>query len=303
MELRHLRYFVAIADAGQFVRAALRLHVAQSALSQQIQALERELGAQLLVRDRRGLRLTPAGDVLHHHATRILAAVDDAAADVQRLTGVIAGRLRVGAGAPAHPTLVLEAITRFRTAHPGVEVSVVDAPTAELLASLAAADLDVAVVSRDPAELGPGLEGTLIAREPFVLLVATTHRLGHRGRIRLAQLQNESWITFKPGSGVRAIVDDALVKAGIHHPVTAAATMDPKMLVDLVSTGLGIALTPASFAPLADDGATAIDVTAPRITRPLALAWSRERNRNPALKAFLDIATELLAGRDRPSSP
>ena len=290
MELRHLKYFVAIADERQFVRAAARLHVAQSALSQQIQALERELGTQLLIRDRRGLRLTPAGELLHHHATRILAAVDDATADVQRLTGLLAGRLRVGAGAPAHPTLVLQAITRFRTAHPGVEISVLDAPTTELLASLAAAELDVAVVSREPAELDAGLQATLIAREPFVLLVAATHHLTGRRRIRLSQLKNESWVIFKTGSGIRAVVDNALAQAGIQHPVIAAATLDPKMLVDLVATGLGIALAPVSFAPLATDRTTAIAMTTPRITRPLTLAWSQERNRTPALAAFLDIA-------------
>jgi DNA-binding transcriptional LysR family regulator len=294
MELRHLKYFVAIADERQFVRAAARLHVAQSALSQQIQALERELGTQLLIRDRRGLRLTPAGELLHRHATRILAAVDDATADVQRLTGLLAGRLRVGAGAPAHPTFVLQAITRFRTAHPGVEISVLDAPTTGLLASLAAAELDVAVVSREPAELDAGLQATLIAREPFVLLVAATHRLAGRRRIRLSQLKNESWVTFKTGSGIRAVVDDALAQAAIQHPVIAAATLDPKMLVDLVATGLGIALAPASFAPLATDSVTAIAMTTPRITRPLTLAWSQERNRTPALAAFLDIATPMI---------
>jgi DNA-binding transcriptional LysR family regulator len=293
MELRHLTYFLAVAREGQFVRAAARLHVAQSALSQQIRTLERELGSELLVRDRRGIRLTPAGEVLQRHATRILAAVDDARTELQMLTGVLVGKLRLGAGAPASPTRLLEVITRFRTAHPGVEVSVTDASTNDLLQLLVAAELDAVVVSRDPDMLPDHLNCTLITREAFVALVPTTHALASRRRLKLADLDGAPLVTFKPGSGIRETVDAALVNAGVTGAPIAAATMDPVMLVDLVAHGLGIALTPDSFADLADRRVTAIPIT-DGIHRALTLAWASERHTAPALAAFLDIATPTL---------
>jgi DNA-binding transcriptional LysR family regulator len=302
MELRHLTYFLAVAREGQFVRAAARLRVAQSALSQQIRALERELGSDLLVRDRRGIRLTPAGEVLQRHATRILAAVEDATTELQLLTGVLAGRLRLGAGAPASPTRLLEAITRFRTAHPGVEVSLTDASTDDLLALLVAAELDAAVVSRDPDTLPADLDRRLITREAFVAVVPTTHPLATRRRLKLADLHDTPLVTFKPGSGIRETVDAALANAGITSPPIAAATMDPVMLIDLVAHGLGVGLTPTSFADLADHRVTAIAITGAGIHRTLTLAWARERRTAPALAAFLDIAAPMLEHARPPSS-
>jgi DNA-binding transcriptional LysR family regulator len=294
MELRHLTYFLAVAHDGQFVRAAMRLHVAQSALSQQIRTLERELGTELLVRDRRGIRLTPSGEVLQRHATRILAAVEDATTELQMLIGVVVGKLHLGAGAPASPTRLLEAITRFRTAHPGVEVSLTDASTDELLQRLTAGTLDAAVVSRPPQELPNHLTGALITREPFVALVPTGHALAYQRPINLAQLGGAPLVTFKPGSGIRAAVDAALTDAGITNATIAAATMDPVMLVDLVAHALGVALTPKSFAALADDRVTVIPITGRGIHRSLTLAWLRERQTLPALAAFLEIATPML---------
>src|ERR1700760_3935397 len=103
MEFRHLRYFVAVVQERQFVRAAAELHVAQSALSQQIRDLERELGAELLVRDRRGVTMTPAGEVLLGHARLLLEQADLARDEIAQMTGVISGTLRVGSGSPSGP--------------------------------------------------------------------------------------------------------------------------------------------------------------------------------------------------------
>lgn len=292
MELRHLHYFASVAREGQFVRAAQRLHVAQSALSQQIRMLEREVGAELLIRDRRGIRLTPAGAVLQRHATRILAAVDDARAELQQLTGLLAGRLHVGAGAPTGPVRLAHALEGFRAAHPGIEVMVSDASTGELLRRLRAGELDAAIVSEVPERLDGDLDGLLIARERFVALIPPAHRLAARRRLRLAELNREPIVTYARGTGIRAAVDAALADTGI-APAIAAETMDSSMLLDLVRHGLGIAIVPRSFAELTGD-LPAVHLVGTSLERPRTLAWARERRASPALAAFLDFAPAVL---------
>lgn len=308
MDLRHLHYFVSVAREGQFVRAARRLHVAQSALSQQIRALEREVGAELLIRDRRGIRLTAAGAVLERHATRILTAVDDARAELQQLTGLLAGRLHIGAGAPTGPVRLAHALEGFRAAHPGVEVKVSDASTDELLRKLGAGEIDAAVVSTVPELLSDDLDGLLIARERFVALVPPGHRLAARRRLRLAELEREPIVTYARGAGIRAAVDAALADAGIAAASIAAETMDSTMLLDLVRHGLGVAIVPRSFAELAGD-LPAARLVGTSLERPRTLAWARERRASPALAAFLDFAPAALriptaqaASRDAPTA-
>jgi DNA-binding transcriptional LysR family regulator len=292
VELRHLRYFVAVVDERQFVRAAGALHVAQSALSQQIRDLERELGAQLLIRDRRGVTPTPAGEVLLDHARELLRRADVARAEVARLAGVIAGTLRIASGSPSGPVPLPATLAELQRRHPAVEIVIRDAPSEELVRWLEDGTVDVAVITFAPERLPDRVQGRLVARERLLALVASGHPLADRTRLSLAALAAEPLVTFPRGSGVRDAIDEGFRAAGVRRPKVTAETIDPLAMLELVGVGLGVAIAPATFAELAGPAVRAVALTSPGLQNNVTLAWSRERRSLPALEAFLELAAE-----------
>jgi DNA-binding transcriptional LysR family regulator len=287
MELRHLRYLVAVVEEGQFIRAAGELHVAQSALSQQIRDLERELGAVLVVRDRRGVTPTPAGEVLLGHARAILARAEVARAEVAQLSGVISGTLRVASGGPSGSVPLPATLAEFQRRHPAVEITMRDAPSEDLVRWLREGTVDIAVVSLAPELLPEGIEGTLVTRDRLVALVAADHRFAGRARVSLRELAAEPLVTFPRGSGVRAAIDEGFRAAGIPGARITAETIDPLSLVELVGAGLGVAIASDTYAALGGPDVAAVALSRPGLTHPVTLAWSRERRALPALDAFL----------------
>jgi DNA-binding transcriptional LysR family regulator len=297
MDLRHLRYFVAVVDEGQFVRAAAGLHVAQSALSQQIRDLERELGTELLHRDRRGVRPTPAGEVLLGHARALLERAELARAEVAQFTGVITGRLRIASGSPSGPVPLPATLAEFQRRHPAVEIVIRDATSEELIRWLEEGTIDVAVITFAPDRLPARLEGTLIAREHLLALVPYGHPLAARGRVSLPELAAEPLVTFPRGSGVRQTIDQGFRAAGAPHPVVTAETIDPLAMIELVGVGLGVAIVPPSYAELATPAVRAIELLPPGLLENVTLAWPRDRRGLPALDAFLALAADWLPAR------
>jgi DNA-binding transcriptional LysR family regulator len=296
MDLRHLRYFVAVVEDGQFVRAAAGLHIAQSALSQQIRDLERELGAQLLHRDRRGITPTAAGVVLLGHARALLERAELARAEVAQLTGVITGTLRIASGSPSGPVPLPATLAEFQHRHPAVEIVIRDAPSEELIRWLEDGTVDVAVITFAPDRLPTRLQGTLITRERLLALVPYGHPLAARRRVSLAELATESLVTFPGGSGVRQTIDDGFRAAGAPRPAVTAETIDPLAMIELVSVGLGVAIVPTSFADLATPAVRAVELEPPGLLENVTLAWPRERRALPALDAFLELAADWLPG-------
>lgn len=294
MDLRHLRYFVAVVEEGQFVRAAGGLHVAQSALSQQIRDLERELGAELLHRDRRGVTPTAAGQVLLVHARAILERAEVARAEVAQLTGVITGTLRIASGSPSGPVPLPATLAEFRRRHPAVEIVIRDAPSEELIRWLEDGTVDVAVITFAPDRLPTRLQGTLITRERLLALVPYGHVLASRDRVSLAELATEALVTFPDGSGVRQAIDEGFRAAGAPRPAVTAETIDPLAMIELVGVGLGVAIVPPSFADLATPAVRAVELMPPGLLENVTLAWPRERRALPALDAFLELAAEWL---------
>jgi DNA-binding transcriptional LysR family regulator len=294
MDLRHLRYFVAIVEEGQFVRAAAELHVAQSALSQQIRDLERELGAELLHRDRRGVTPTAAGQVLLTHARALLERAELARAEVAQLTGVITGTLRIASGSPSGPVPLPATLAEFQRRHPAVEIVIRDAPSEELIRWLEDGTVDVAVITFAPDRLPTRLQGTLITRERLLALVPYDHALAARHQVSLAELAAESLVTFPGGSGVRQTIDEGFRAAGARRPAVTAETIDPLAMIELVGVGLGVAIVPPSFADLATPAVRAVELKPPGLLENVTLAWPRERRALPALDAFLELADEWL---------
>ncbi|WP_107766925.1 LysR substrate-binding domain-containing protein [Nocardioides terrigena] len=292
MELRHLRYFAAVAETRHFGRAAERLHMAQPALSQSIRQLETELGTPLFTRTTRQVRLTPAGEFLQGEVARILAAVDDSVRGVRRIAEGRQGLVRVAfTGSGAHTQL--PRIARIvKRELPGLALEIhADLLTPAQVDGLTDGRLDVGVLR--PPMAGEGLHLRVIESEPLVLAVAADHRLATAPKVSMSDLRAEPFVLF---AGTSSAVNDAVLRscrtAGfVPHREHEAAGIS--VLLPLVAADLGVALVPASVraAPLA--GVVFRDVP-DAATVELAVAW-RSDETNPAVLAVL----EVLASADR----
>jgi DNA-binding transcriptional LysR family regulator len=286
MDLRQLSYFVAVAEEGQFTRAAARASIAQPAVSAQISRLERELGETLFHRDRRAVTLTAAGEALLPHARAALAAAERAREEIVSLRGMLHGRLRIGVAGPVDHRFS-GALGDFHRAHPAVEISVTQQHNEALLEALARADVDVGMIGLGAQPLPPRVRARVVATEPLVLAVRRGDPLSNRTTITLAQLRDEPMITLVRGSGLRTVLENACRDAGFVPRITAEAG-DLASLVALAAEGLGVAVLPSS----AVEGAelAVLKITRPRLRRRTAVAWN-EASTSPAGRAFLALVS------------
>lgn len=279
MELRHLRYFVAVAEEGHVTRAAERLGIQQPPLSQQIQALERELDAQLFRRKPRGVELTPAGRALLEEARIILSRAEEAVAATRRAARGEAGRIGLGftSSASFHP-FVPRAIRAFREAHPLVALALEESGTVELVEALRAEAIDVAFV-RSPIGAEAGLMVHPVLDEPMVVALPRGHQLAalFANPLPLAALAGETFILYRRpvGPGLHDAIIAACDRAGFSPTIGQEA---PRMLstLSLVAAGLGVSLVPASMSRLEAEGVVyrRLDPSA-LLTAPLNLAYRR----------------------------
>lgn len=245
MELRHLRYFVSVAETRNFTKAAALHFVAQSALSQQISRLEAELGSALFFRNSRSVALTEAGAVLLPLARRIVADADNAKMEMDALTGLKRGTLRLGLiQTPAASIDVIEVMGDFHERHPGIHFQITDAASDEMVQALADGGLDVAVVGLDGSEVPAGLRCIPLALEPLVAVVSARNPLAGRRRITLPELvEHGQFIHFKRGSGLRNRVEEAFARAG----VPPHASFEMGLITDMIrlaARGVGVTLVP-----------------------------------------------------------
>ena len=279
MELRHLRYFVAVAEEGHMTRAAEGLGIQQPPLSQQIQALERELDAQLFRRKPRGVELTPAGRALFDEARAILARADEAVAATKRAAQGEAGRIGIGftSSASFHP-FVPRTIRAFREAHKLVALALEESGTTELVAALRSNQIDAAFVRSSVGE-SDDLFVRPLFDEPMVAALPSGHVLsGAGGNLPLAALAGETFILYRRpvGPGLHDAIIAACDRAGFSPKIGQEA---PRMLstLSLVAAGLGVTVVPASMSRLEAEGVAyrPIDKSA-QLTAPLNLAYRRD---------------------------
>jgi DNA-binding transcriptional LysR family regulator len=246
MELRQLRYFVAVAEELHFGRAAARVHIAQPPLSQQIKGLEAELGVLLLQRTRRSVALTPAGAAFLEQARDILARAGQAAETARRVQAGEEGRLAVGFVNPAMDAFLARTVAAFRTRRPGVALTLVEAATVEQVEEVRAGRLDLGFI-RLYGEPPAGLAVRLACREPYVLALPRGHRLARRDRVALFALQGEPVILTpaRYGAALRAAMLTALARAGA-TPAPAQEARTKQTALSLVAAGAGLALVPES---------------------------------------------------------
>ena len=297
MELRHLRYFVAVAEEGHITRAAERLGIQQPPLSQQIQALERELDAQLFRRKPRGVELTPAGRALYDEARAILARVDEAVAATKRAAQGEAGRIGIGftSSASFHP-FVPRTIRAFREAQPLVALALEESGTTELVAALRAQAIDAAFV-RSPVGESDDLFVRPLFDEKMVAALPSGHRLSGAGDdLPLAALADETFILYRRpvGPGLHDAIIAACDRAGFSPKIGQEA---PRMLstLSLVAAGLGVTVVPASMSRLEAEGVVyrPIDPSA-QLTAPLNLAYRRDEI-SAAVRRFVALVQRSAA--------
>jgi DNA-binding transcriptional LysR family regulator len=246
MELRQLEYFVAVAEARHFTKAADEKLITQSGLSASIRALERELGAPLFARNTRNVELTDAGRAMLAEARRTLAAAAAARDAVAAVQGVLRGRLSVGLEQCLGVVDVPALLAGFRAAHPGVEIFVQQSGSNQMLELLAAHRLDIAFVATGGAPVD-GVELRPLTREPMVLVCHPQHWLADAGPVPLEKLSGEAFIDFAPDWGARGISDRARAAADVRGLVTTEVN-DVHTLLALVGHGLGVALVPQRIA-------------------------------------------------------
>lgn len=293
MELRQLRYFVTVADEASFTRAAARLHVAQPGISSQVRQLERELGQSLLERSSRSVRLTQVGEAVLPYARAALAAVDGARTAVAELTGLLRGRVAVGA-IPSCAVFDLPGLLAgFHERHGAVEITLSEARSDVLFAGLRSGELDVAVAAYSGSEPPPGIEAQVVADEPLVAAVARTDPLAQFDAVELAELRDRTFITLPPGPGIRSALDEGCAAAGF-RPRIAFEVSDPAMLAELAIRGLGVALLPRSSISERPDMLHGLRLTRPDLRGCVSLTWRAGGPDGPAARAFLRYARETL---------
>jgi DNA-binding transcriptional LysR family regulator len=299
MELRQLRYLVALADECHFTRAAAREHIAQPALSQQIRRLEAEVGLALVERTTRRVALTDAGELLVARARHILAELDAATAELQTLAGVQGGRLSVGALHTMGPVDLSLLLSSFHRTHPAVELTVREQSSEELAEMLREDVVDLAFLSVTERIQSRGLELFRLVSEELVAVLPTHHRLAGRDSVEMTELADDPFISFRPGSRLRELQDSAAADAGF-EPRIALESNESRRIRSLVSGGLGVALLPRSDAGEPGAPVATSRLTEPALTRDITLASRAGRRHSPAATAFLTLTRRLFA--DAPQS-
>jgi DNA-binding transcriptional LysR family regulator len=241
VELRHLEYFVAVAEERHFTRAAERMRVAQSGLSASIRALERELDADLFVRHTRRVELTDAGHALLTEAHRTLASAAAAKNAVAAVRGLLRGTLTVGSEQCLGVLDLPPLLSSFRRAHPGVEIRLKYAGSAQLIDQLRANRLDVGFVAL-PGAAPDGIRLLPLATEEMLLLCHPAHPLAEKTSVTVADLLDEDFIDFSADWGARRLNDQTF---GVAARRVSVEVNDVHTLLDFVHQGLGVALVPA----------------------------------------------------------
>ena len=300
MELRHLRTIDAVARHRSFTKAGEELYLAQSAISQQIRRLERELGVKVFRRTSRSVELTAEGRVILGYAKRVLAEVDGLHNELEELTGLLGGQLRIGGVYPTGPYDLFGMLAAFRTAHPQVAIHMLEDTQDDLLAALRADELDCAFTALDPDALGNEFAATLLWEEEFVVALPTGHPLCAGKRVTFEQLAAEDLIAYRENSALRRRLERTMAERGL-EPRNAFICTEMGAVRGLASKGLGVAVIPRSVAELPGPPIELRPIGPERLTWPVALVWRAERRQSPAGKAFLKVALEYAERTERPS--
>lgn len=300
MELRHLRYFIAVAEELHFGRAAERLGISQPPLSQQIQALEEEIGARLFERTNRRVELTDAGRLFLDESRQVLAQVDKAVLLARRAHLGELGELKIGftSSAPFTSTIP-SSIHAFRKAYPDVHLDLQEMSSRQVLKALLEESLQVGVIR--PLALPDAVHWVELFREPLVAVLRADHPLavGSEDGLAIAALAEEPFVFF-PRSYGTGLYDQviALTRQAGFSPRIAQEASEAMTIIGLVSAGLGVSILPASFRRTRVDGVVYRTLSDPEATTAVWLV-RRQNEGSPLALSFIDLVTREAASLRR----
>jgi len=293
MELRQIRSFLSIAETLHFGRTAELIHISQPALSLQIRALEEEIGVRLFERNRRKTSLTPAGVAFRNDVAAALSRLDQAVRNSRLAASGKSGLLRIGFISTAGQEIVPDVVRLFRELNPAVEFSLRSMPTANQMQMLRAGSLDIGFL-RLPIGEQSALEVLTVHREPFVLVVPSSHKLAKRKRTRLREVSGENFVMYERAyaPGFHDLILGMLRDAGvIPHVSQTAAEMST--LISLVDAQMGVAVLPASAARHSVASVVACDIGGDLPMSEIALVCDK-RARAPVVDNFRAFALKVL---------
>ncbi len=293
MELRHLRYFVAVAEAGSLTVAASRkLHTSQPSLSRQIRDLESELGAQLLTRRARGIELTPAGRIFLDHARSVLSQVAAATAAVRRVAHPAKPCFSVGFLTGHEWTWMPEALRILRDELPNIDVMISSQYSPLLADGLAQGKIDAAFLRREKGV--PGLAFRLLVKEPLMVILPSDHRLAALQAISPRDLAGETFVIVSDTAPVlRAVIDNYLQRSRVNiKPAHEADHLS--MGISLIASTRGVGLLPAYAQNFLPSSVTSRPLKGDTPTIELVLGYKKS-NQSPILKLLLSRLDELVA--------
>jgi molybdate transport repressor ModE-like protein len=299
LDVRRLRVLREVAEHGSFSAAADSLSFTQSAVSQQIAALEREAGTKLLQRGPGGIRLTDAGRALVGHADVILARLADAERELAAIAGLEGGRVRLASFPSAGATLVTQAVSIFKRRHPAVELSLAEGEPDESIPLLKRGEFDLAVVfdyrfGLGRVDLRDGLDRIHLLDDPMKVVVPGSHRLADRERIPLEELAHEPWVGGCGGGLCHEMLAQACNAAGF-EPNVAFESDDHNVLLGLVAAGVGVSLLPDLALKVPHPGVNVRTVAGSDLIREIFAAVPAEGYRSPATNAMIEILEEIAA--------
>jgi DNA-binding transcriptional LysR family regulator len=295
LDVRRLRVLREVAARGSFSAAADALNFTQSAVSQQIAALEREAGTQLVERSARGVRLTVAGEALVRHTEVILARLADAEAELEAIAGLRGGRVRLASFPTAGATIAPRAIARFRERHPGVELTMTPAEPDDAKAKLRSGEVDVALLIETSWNRWPddGIDRVELVDDPMYVCLPKGHPKAGKARLRLEDLAEEAWLVGSSGACPDcAIFLRACSTAGF-DPEIGFQSDDYAAIQGFVAAGMGVSIVPdLALANVRDD--VVIRQIAPRApVRHIVAGTLAGGYRSPAIVAMLEVLTEI----------
>ena len=272
-DTRQLRYFVAVAEHLHFGRAAAALHISQPPLSRAIHGLETQLGARLLARSKRRVELTPEGARFYEEAKRLLGQLERAAREVGAMASGESGRLRLGFVSLADYGVLPGLLKGFKAARPGVSLALREMLSPEQAVALGAGELDFGLLL--PPVAGD-LEHIVVQSEKFVAALPSRHAAARRGRVAMRDLAGEPFVMVprEIAPGLYDIVAGLAARAGF-APRLAQEAIQMQTVVSLVSSGLGVAIVPASIANLGRRGVVYREIADSHPRLDLWLAWRR----------------------------
>src|ERR1700738_3977451 len=292
MELRHLRYFVAVVEAGSLTVAARKLHTSQPSLSRQIRDLEDEVGAQLLTRRARGIELTPAGRAFLEHARSVLSQVEAAIEAARRVAHPAKPCFSMGFLTGHELTWMPEALQILRDELPNIDVMISSQYSPLLADGLSKGKIDAAFLRREQG--APDLAFRLLVKEPLVVVLPSDHRLAALKAISPQDLVGETFVTVSRTAPVlRGIIDNYLKRSGIH--ITPAHEIDHVVMgMSVIASTRGVGLLPAYAQNFLTRSVTSRPLTGKAPTVDLVLGY-KKTNKSPILKLLLSRVDELVA--------